>query len=114
MQRRILLKVPVIDAFTLHEIWKKHPPIFVFLLAGKSFGVTTKSVVSHKTKLTENLRKKIGEKVGRYILSVAVDFFGRSVIVWCDICLKPGSHTRIVKDYRSKTGKDQEILSDSG
>ena len=27
---------------------------------------------------------------------------------------KPGSHRRIVKDYRSKTGKDQEILSESG
>ena len=27
--------------------------------------------------------------------------------------LKPGSHRKIVKDYRSKTGKDQEILSES-
>ena len=39
---------------------------------------------------------------------------GRTV---CDLnvmCLKPGSHRRIVKEYRSKTGKDQEILSESG
>ena len=34
--------------------------------------------------------------------------------VWCDLGLKPDSHRRIVKDYRSKTGKYQEILSESG
>ena len=28
--------------------------------------------------------------------------------------LKPDSHRRIVKDYRLRTGKDQEILSESG
>ena len=28
--------------------------------------------------------------------------------------IKPGSHRRIIKDNRSKTGKDQEILSESG
>ena len=27
--------------------------------------------------------------------------------------LKPGSHRKIVKDYRLKTGKDHEILSES-
>ena len=28
--------------------------------------------------------------------------------------IKPDSHRKIVQDYRSKTGKDQEILSESG
>ena len=28
--------------------------------------------------------------------------------------LKPGSHRQIVKDNRPRTGKDQEILSESG
>ena len=32
----------------------------------------------------------------------------------CEPALKPGSHRKIVKDYRSKTSKDQEILSESG
>ena len=38
------------------------------------------------------------------------------ITVWCELgfSLKPGSHRRIVKDYRSKTGKDHEILSESG
>ena len=29
-------------------------------------------------------------------------------------CLKPDSHRKIVQDYRSKTGTDQDILSESG
>ena len=28
--------------------------------------------------------------------------------------VKPDSHRKIAKDYRPKTGKDQEILSESG
>ena len=28
--------------------------------------------------------------------------------------LKPGSHRKIVKDYRPRTGKDKKILSQSG
>ena len=38
----------------------------------------------------------------------------RSLALLCPVLsLKPGSHRRIVKDYRSKTGKDQEILIES-
>ena len=40
--------------------YHKHPPIFVLLSVGKSFGVTPKSVGSHRflqTKLTEILKK---------------------------------------------------------
>ena len=32
----------------------------------------------------------------------------------CERAVKPGSHRKIVKDYRPKTGKNQEILGESG
>ena len=44
----------------------------------------------------------MGVKVGGGVLKVVV------------LSLKPGSHRKIVNDYRSKIGKGQEILSESG
>ena len=54
----------------LISIRDKDPPIFVFLSAGISFGVTPKSVGFHRFSPT-----KIGEKIGRFFCSGKVGRF---------------------------------------
>ena len=52
--------------------------------------------------------------------SIALEL--RTTVPYCPVfmisglmcTIKPDSHRKIVQDYRSKTGKDQGILSESG
>ena len=46
--------------------------------------------------------------------SCVIETTHRTVVTPGSVRFKPGSHRKIVKDYRPKTGKDQEILSESG
>ena len=64
-----------------------------------------------------NTKSFTSERLPLTIVAVFVtDFVADGLTNFClfFLSLKPGSHRKIVKDYRSKTGKDQEILGESG
>ena len=74
------------------RVCHKHPPIFVILSVGKSFGVTPKSVGFHRfsqTKLTDNLKKNrwknqpifMVRKSRPIFLSVGKSFGGTQALV---------------------------------
>ena len=49
-------------------------------------------------------------------MTMSITFWIGRLFVWKTgmYMFKPGSHRQIVKDYRPRTGKNQEIFSESG
>ena len=78
-----MIWTPIYIYIVILRVCHKHPPIFVILSVGKSFGVTPKSVFTDKT--YRQLEKKSVEKsVDFYGQEKLADFLVGGEIVWWD------------------------------